>query len=155
MTFGNIYESSNGGSTYSSVVSNFVGTGIAYYSGSIFVSNTTGDIYRIDLTTLTQTKIATFDKTVEELTFDKYGNLYAIDVASGTQGSTIIELARVPEPSAMLLLGLGIIGLAGGEEKVSEVTKNISRVNCRKAESCGAAFFRFIRLKRTLFHEGP
>ena len=122
--FGDIYKIDTNG-TMTLLVSGFVGTGIAYYSGNLFVSTAAGvdpnhidnSIYKINIGTGTETLFATFDKTIEELTFDKWGNLYAIDVVSGTQPTTIIEISPVPEPSTMLLLGAGLVGLIGFRRK--------------------------------------
>ena len=122
---GNIYQIDIDGTIPTVLVSAFVGTGIAYYSGNLFVSTPYGivdsyvdnSIYKINMETLTPTLFATFDKTVDELTFDKNGNLYVLDSKTTGVAQTIIEISPVPEPTTMLLLGSGLIGLIGFRKK--------------------------------------
>ncbi len=55
-------------------------------------------------------RIASFDSTVGELTFDNDGNLYTID---NVDNLSIIKLSAVPIPAAIWLFGSGLIGLIG------------------------------------------
>jgi hypothetical protein len=116
-TFGNIYELDSS-DTVSTLVSGFVATGIAYYAGDLFVSRPNNSIYMIDLNTHTVTKIATFDHEIEELTFDQMGNLYVLEGPTTDETQKIVELSPVPEPTTMLLLASGLLGLWGFRKKL-------------------------------------
>jgi hypothetical protein len=87
-TFGNVYQIDSMG-VRSILIDNVVGTGIAVdASGNIFISTPgrtdlallSNSIYMFSPSDLLNpTRIATFDDTLEELTFDDAGNLYAVD----------------------------------------------------------------------------
>jgi len=123
--FGGVYAYSFSFNSTAQVISTIVGTGIALdAAGDIYVStkaNAFGgylanSIYRFDLADgfSTDHLIATFDNTVEELTFDSFGRLYAMESnadALGTNPTEIIQLTRVPEPATLALAALGILGL--------------------------------------------
>ena len=102
------------------LIDNTVATGIALdASGNIFISTPN----RTDLALLENSiymfkpsdllnplRIASFDRTIGELTFDDAGNLYTID---NVDNRSIIKLSAVPIPAAVWLFGSGLIGLIG------------------------------------------
>ena len=118
-TFGNVYQIDSTG-TRSILIDNIVGTGIALdASGNIFIStpNRTdlallaNSIYMFNPSDLLNPfRIASFDSTIGELTFDDAGNLYTID---NVDNLSIIKLSAVPVPAAVWLFGTGLIGLIG------------------------------------------
>lgn len=118
-TFGNVYQIDPMG-VRSILIDNIVGTGIALdASGNIFIStpNRTdlslfaNSIYMFNPSDLLNPlRIASFDSTVGELTFDDAGNLYTID---NVDNLSIIKLSAVPVPAAVWLFSSGLIGLIG------------------------------------------
>ncbi|GMR01437.1 MAG: hypothetical protein BMS9Abin19_0821 [Gammaproteobacteria bacterium] len=117
--FGNVYQIDSTG-TRSILIDNVVGTGIALdASGNIFISTPNrsdlpllnNSIYMFNPSDLLNPlRIASFDSTVGELTFDDAGNLYTID---NVDNRSIIKLSAVPVPAATWLFGSGLIGLIG------------------------------------------
>lgn len=127
--FGNIYKSDSEGNI-ENVFGGFVGTGIALDSfGNIYSSTSYSNesapymdasIYMLDSVDLTPSLFATFDQYTEELTFDNDGNLYALfPNLYNYSSTTIMKISSqpVPEPTTLLLLSSGFIGLAGISRK--------------------------------------
>jgi hypothetical protein len=122
--FGNIYRIQSGLDP-AVLVSDFVGTGIAIdSSGDMFAATPSvivaGQesrvIYTFDLGTLSRSSFARSFPTVEELTFDSEGiDLYVLEVTDftpeGENPPEMITISPIPEPSTMLLIVTGLLGL--------------------------------------------
>lgn len=113
-TFGNVYRIDSAGER-TILLENVVGTGIALDDvGHVFISTPGKDglsleknsIYMFDPSnSINAERIATFDETGGELTFDDAGNLYMIDNIDHTK---MIKLSLVPLPQTAWLFISGL-----------------------------------------------